>query len=158
MTLEQELELNRAFHSRNEKLLLSLLLSQRQVEEISTRFLARHGLTPTQFNALMIVRDYESEGIRQSELARRLLMNRASAGTLVDTLCERNLMRRQAVAGDRRAYHLGLTTRARRLLGRVLGPYYQLMDRVLSRFSAAQKDGICDFLDGLRAQLRKEQG
>lgn len=126
----------------------------RSVERAAGLFLATYDLTPTQFNALMIVRDYEKQGIKQSELARRLLINRASTGTLIDNLVKRKLLVRMSVAGDRRAYHLALTRQARQLLKRIRKPYYARVSEVLSAFSAREKRAAAKFLERFRDRLR----
>ncbi len=155
MSLAQEIELNRDFVSSDEELLLALLHTHQLMEQVSALLLSRYELTPTQFNALMIVRDYEKVGIRQTELARRLLINRASAGTLVDNLCSRNLMVRRSVPQDRRAHHLALTGKSRRLLARATVPYYQRIERLLANVSASDKKRVCKVLATLRARLRE---
>lgn len=156
MHLKQEIELNRDFVSRDEELLLALFRTSQILEQASAEFLSQYELSPTQFNALMIVRDYEAEGIKQSELARRLLINRASTGTLIDTLERRQLLCRRDVPGDRRAYHLTLSARARTLLGRLLGPYHERVEKVFSSLSAGDKSSALSFLEKVRAALRKE--
>ena len=134
-------------------MLLSLIYTDQLLERASSAFLTEFDLTPIQFNALMIVRDYEREGIKQTELATRLLINRASTGTLLDNLCDRKLLVRQAVPGDRRAYHLVLTTGARRLLSRILKPYYQRLTDVFSPFSVREKRWALAFLEKFRQQI-----
>jgi DNA-binding MarR family transcriptional regulator len=157
MTLKREIELNRGFESTDEALLLALIHTNQVIERASISFLSRYDLTPTQFNALMIVRDYEKDGIKQAELARRLLINRASTGVLLDHLCGRDLMVRQPVLGDRRAYHLVLTVAARRLLKKILKPYYRRLTRVCCSFSVREKKLALRFLERFRCCLRAEQ-
>lgn len=157
MSLKRDIELNREFESQDEALLLSLIYTNQLLERASAAFLAEFELTPIQFNALMIVRDYEKEGIKQTELAKRLLINRASTGTLLDNLCDRELLNRRDVPGDRRAYHLTLTAGARRLLRRILKPYYRLIASVLRPFPIKEKRAALAFLERFRQQVLTEQ-
>ncbi len=156
MSLKQEIELNRDFVSRDEEVLLALFRTAQVLEQASSAFLNQYDLSPTQFNALMIVRDYEADGIKQSELARRLLINRASTGTLIDGLERRKLLCRRTVPGDRRAYHLSLSPRARNLLGRLLAPYYERVEEVFSSLSGRDKSSVLRSLEKVRAALRAE--
>jgi len=156
MSLKQEIELNRDFVSRNEELVLALIRTSQVLEQESAAFLSQYQLSPTQFNALMIVRDYEADGIKQSELARRLLINRASTGALIDGLERRELLCRRLVPGDRRAYHLTLSRRATNLLKRLLGPYYERIDAVFSSLSGRDMSSTLRVLDKVRAALRTE--
>ena len=150
MPLEDEIELNREFQSPDEALFLGLIYTNQLLERASSAFLASYALTPVQFNALMIVRDYERDGINQAQLAKRLLINRASTGTLIDILCARELLRRAALEGDRRAYRLQLTTESRRLLRRIHKPYYRRLAQVFSKFPVAEKRTVMKFLEKFR--------
>ena len=156
MDLKDEIELNRDFVSKNEEVLLSLLHTGQLLEQASTALLGQYDLTPTQFNALLIVRDYESGGIKQSELARRLLINRASTGTLIDALERRKLLHRRSVEGDRRAYHLHLSSGARALLRRMLDPYYERVEAVFSTLAVKDKSTVLRSLTKVRTGLRAE--
>lgn len=157
MPLSSEIELNRSLASREEELLLALVHTNQLLDRASGLFLGRFELTATQFNALMIVRDWEVEGITQTELARRLLINRASAGSLIDSLSERGLLERTPAPGDRRAYHLGLTRQGRRLLKAVLDPYYRRLASVFGPVSSSgEAKAMLRLLDTLRVRLRDE--
>jgi DNA-binding MarR family transcriptional regulator len=155
-TLAREIELNRAYESQDEVLLLSLLRTHHLLERTSALFFARFDLTVTQFNALMIVRDWQADGVKASELARRIVINRASAGALVDGLCDKGLIERREVPEDRRAYHLHLTELGRATLERVLPEYYAMMANGLGRFTDKRKDTAIRFLAELRAVLHEE--
>ncbi len=154
--MKAEIELNRDFVSRDEELLLSFLHTSELLERVSAAFLRRYDLTPTQFNALMIVRDYEDDGIKQSDLAKRLLINRASTGTLIDTLERRRLMERCTVPEDRRSYHLTLSAKARGLLRRLLKPYYARIEQVFSSFKRNEKASALGFMEKFREALYRE--
>lgn len=157
MNLKQEIELNRDFVSGAEEVLLAVFHTAQVLEQASATFLRRYDLSPTQFNALMIVRDYEADGIKQSELARRLLINRASTGTLVDGLERRGLLCRRTAPGDRRAYHLSLSPVARDLLERLLPPYYERVEEVFSSVSGRDRSAVVRALGNVRAAVRAEQ-
>ena len=154
--LAEELELCREFDSANEVLLLSLLRTRQLLERTSASFFERFDLTATQFNALMIIRDWEKLGVKATELARRLVINRASAGTLVDSLCAKSLIERHAVAGDRRSYHLRLTRLGRRRLRNMQPEYYSLLDKGFQSFSQRTKEVVTRFLGELRDALTME--
>jgi DNA-binding MarR family transcriptional regulator len=155
-SLAREIELHREYESPDEVLLLSLLRTHHLLELASSLFFARFDLTVTQFNALMIVRDWEADGVKASELARRIVINRASAGALVDGLCDRGLIERRTVAGDRRAYHLHLTKIGRTTLDQVLPQYYAMVESGFGRFSERRKDAVIRFLGELREVLHEE--
>ena len=151
--LAEEIELNRDYESDDEALLLSLVRTHQLLEQASALFFSRFDLTVTQFNALMIVRDWEGEGIKATELARRIVINRASAGSLVDGLCKRGLLERRAVPNARRAYHLRLTRAGRSTLDRVLPDYYAMVNAGFQGFGERRKETVLRFLGELRGVL-----
>lgn len=154
MSLRDEIELNRDFVSKEEEVLLAMVYSSQLLEKRSAEFLGNFSLTSTQFNALMIVRDYEKEGIKQVELARRLLVNRASVGTLIDRLCKLDYLKREPVPDDRRAYNLVLTPTSRALLNEILPTYYSLVDGVFGQFPKQELEAALQFLERFRVIVK----
>ena len=72
------------------------------------------GLTRTQWRLLGYV--LRKGGRTQTELARLLELERASVGSAIDTLCDRHLVERRKVPGDRRAWAIFATPEAETLL------------------------------------------
>src|SRR4051812_44768770 len=87
--LKQEIALNRDFVDNGEALFLSVAWTWSCIEKMGRRFFAAYGVTDSQFNALMILWDYRTRPLRQHELADLLVVNRASAGGVIERL-ERN--------------------------------------------------------------------
>ena len=150
MNLKKQIGLNREFHSKEEELLLAMIYTNQLLEKVSNQYLNQFGLTDTQFNALMIIRDYEKEGLRQVDLSRLLLINRASVGTLVDKLTKLGFIERKAVPDDRRAYNLVLKRTGRELLKSMLPNYYAMLKETLGPFSAEETDTALRFLQRFR--------
>lgn len=153
-TLKQEIGLNRDFVSPDEEVLLALVATYQRLERLGYAFFARHGLTDAQFNALMILWDYREKPLTQSDLARLLLVNRASAGTMVARMAARRLVSQQDSPRDRRANRLHLTLQGERLLKRLKAPYYRLLAQVFSGMKKADKQSLIAGLEALRGSLR----
>lgn len=151
MSLREEIELNRPFESKQEQALLSVMWTHRQLIKLSVDFFKAHDLTDTQFNALMIIADYQAEGIRQFELARRLLINRASVGTLISVMTEKGWIARQRVETDKRAYELILTPSGRALLDAFKPQYYALVRQSFAGLSDAEIVQLTALLARFRA-------
>jgi DNA-binding MarR family transcriptional regulator len=148
--LKHEIELNRDFHSEHEEALLAFLWTHQRLTKLSSGFFADYGLTDTQFNALMIIADYQADGIRQFELARRLLINRASTGTLIDVMEKKGWIRRRRVRNDRRAWNLVLTDSGHGLLASFKPAWYGLMYESMSVLSAGEIEQFTDMLNRFR--------
>ena len=155
MTLSREIELNRDFESPQEEALLALVWTYQKMTKMSADFFRRHDLTETQFNALMIVADYQSEGIRQVELARRLLINPASTGTLIDALESKGWLLRVRAATDRRAYELQLTDTGTSLLASFKPVYYGLVNDAMAGLEHGELRQLTGLLDRFRDGLTR---
>ena len=151
MSLHSEIELNRPFHSSAEEALLAFVWTHQQMTKLSADFFRAYGLSDTQFNALMIIADYQRDGIRQFELARRLLINRASTGTLIDVMTKKGWILRQRVADDRRAYQLILTQSGETLLETCKPPYYALIAQSFSDLGDSEIKQFTGILNRFRA-------
>ena len=155
MTLQREIELNRDFRSPQEEALLAFVWSYQKMSKMSADFFKRFDLTETQFNALMIVADYQEEGIRQFELARRLLINRASTGALIDALEAKGWLQRVRAPDDRRAYQLVLTTSGTAMLNRFKPAYYALVDESMKGLEHHELRQLTELLGKFRNGFTK---
>ena len=149
-SLRREIELNREYRGVEEEALLSVVWTYQKMSKLGADFFKDHGLTDTQFNALMIVNDYQKPGIRQFELARRLLINRASAGTLLDVLEKKGWIKRVRAIDDRRAFQIVLTADGRELLENFKPAYYQLMQRATAGMEQSDLRQLVSLLEQFR--------
>ena len=115
--------------------LMELLRTADTLWDVSRVFFGRWDLSPSQFNALNLLR-LSPDGLSQTDLSRQLIMHRSNVTGLVDRLEQRGLVARREVAADRRAYSVVLTTAGARLLGEILPRYYDGAAQVWRRLSA----------------------
>ena len=159
-SLRQEIELNREYQGVHEEALLSVVWTYQKMSKLGADFFKAHGLTDTQFNALMIINDYQKTGIRQFELARRLLINRASTGTLLDVLEKKGWIQRVRAADDRRAFELRLTDAGRELLTSFRPAWYELVARATANMDQGDLRQLVTLLEqfrnGVTAALRQQ--
>jgi len=83
-----------------------------------TDALAEHDLRQRTFSVLSLV--VENPDVSQSDVARTLGIERSGTVVIVDELEGRDLIRRDKVPGDRRAYALNVTSSGRDLYARAL--------------------------------------
>lgn len=115
--------------SRNQAL-LQLLRTSETIWNASRLFFAQWDLSPSQFNVLNLLHGMD-EGRTQIELSRELITHRSNVTGLVDRLEKRGLVHRQAVPGDRRAYHVLLTPAGRKLIDEILPEYHERTENAL---------------------------
>lgn len=92
------------------------------------------------------------DGLSQVELARRLGVNRVSAGWLIDRLVESGHVERRADSHDRRVWRVFLTTTAQSEVEVMSGLAHKFCQEV---FSAVEPAGLEAFVHALRLIRRQ---
>jgi DNA-binding MarR family transcriptional regulator len=153
LRLKQEIALNREFVDKGEALFLSVTWTWLCIERTGRRFFASFGITDAQFNALMILWDYRTRALKQHELADLLVVNRASAGGVIDRLQRNGWIRREVDAEDRRAFRVHLTDDGIAKLKQVRTAYYKLLSAGLGDTDPQTLATVLRFNDAFRARL-----
>ena len=126
--LKEELQLDRDFHTNLEHLLMSMVNTNERILECSTQHLAQFEISPTQFNALMSLFDYQNKNegkfLNQKELGEKLLINKASAGALIDRLCKRKWVKLIPNPKDGRSKLVKLTDQGHQKFLEAFESYY----------------------------------
>lgn len=151
--LKEEISLKRDFVSEGEALFLSITWTWSCIERVGRQFFASFGITDSQFNALMILRDHRPEALKQHELADLLVVNRASAGAVIDRLERNGWVRREVDAKDRRALRVHLTDDGVAKLDEVGAAYYRLLGAALKEVDPQTLATVLRFNDTFRARL-----
>jgi MarR family transcriptional regulator, lower aerobic nicotinate degradation pathway regulator len=96
-----------------------------------------HGVTPTQFAALVKLRDLGAQS--QNELGRRIAMDPATIQGVIRRLAARRLIERSADAGDRRRTTLRLTERGLALAERTIPLGLRVTAKTLAPLTASER-------------------
>lgn len=91
--------------------------AERMLQSLVQKELNRVTLTKKEWLALSVVAAGPREGVRMSEMAKRLGLALPQCTPLVATLMERKLCKQHIAEHDRRGRHLQATLKGRRLLG-----------------------------------------
>jgi DNA-binding MarR family transcriptional regulator len=102
------------------------------------QILGDHGLTVAQFLVLAAIWERQ-EGCHMGDLAGDMLQSSATMTGIVDRLVRMDLVRRQAVAADRRLVLIDLTEGGRAILVRVQSEKRHNVQRILERLSEADR-------------------
>jgi len=92
------------------------------------------------FSVLSLV--VANPNISQSDVARTLGIERSGTVVIVDELEGRDLIRRDKVVGDRRAYALKVTPAGRALYGAALARIDQHEDKMLENLTPAERETL----------------
>ncbi len=110
-TLQEEIRQRKPFGSAEEEAMLSIARTAAVLDHAAAEMLKKHGLTPTQYNALRILRGAGAEGLCRNEIRDRLIARVPDATRLLDRLEETGLVTRSREGEDRR-FVLSRITRA----------------------------------------------
>src|SRR5262249_49363162 len=121
-------------------------------ERLLARRLISHGLSPSTFNVLMILRQHP-EGCPMSAMSGLLLVSRANITGLVDSLEERGLVQRTASQSDRRSKVGTLTESGRKLLEKILPDHYVYVRSMLAELTQEDKMKLTSLLSQMRRTM-----
>lgn len=154
MGLQEELDLPRPIEYPGHEALLSIILTGQLFAKEGDRLLKPLGLTDSQLNVLVLLKNHDSEvGVSQTQLGRMLLVNRSNVTGLIDRMERAGLVERTAARGDRRTKLIRLTTHGRKQTERAEKAYFKRIDEVMGDLSPKDMKTLCRILEGMRAKL-----
>jgi len=109
--IQAELKQAKPFSSVEEEAFIAILRTADQLQQRLVEFLKPHGLSPTQFNALRILRGAGEAGLPCSEISERMINHDPDITRLLDRLEQRGFVERQRDERDRRV-HIARIARA----------------------------------------------
>lgn len=112
------------------------------------------GLTRTQWRTLAYL--YRSPGLTQTQLAKRLELERASIGQAIDRLEELQYVERRSAENDRRVWEVHLLPAAIELLPALRREADALYARMLDNVAATELTQLAETLTTLRDNLDNE--
>ncbi len=121
-----------------EDVYLSLLSTVERLSRGVAETLGRADLTPTQYNALRILRGAGEAGASCSEVSERMVTKDSDVTRLLDRLEGRGLISREREAKDRRRVVARITDEGRRLLAELDGPVAETHRRQLGHLGERQ--------------------
>src|SRR5438045_2170387 len=115
MKLQQELKKKRHFESPEQEAALNILRTNDQLQICFARLFREHGLTPSQYNILRILRG-EGKPLPILEIAGRTNAVVPGITGLIDRLEQAGFVKRVRCETDRRVIHVALTEAGGRAL------------------------------------------
>lgn len=158
MTLQRELGLPFPIEDPAHEAVMNIVLTGEMLAKEGQRIFRPLGLTDSQFNVLIILKyQTDDEGITQTELGQRLLVNRSNVTGLIDRMEQAGWVSRKDMAGDRRVNKVLLTREGRSLLDKAEAVYYKRIQAVMGKLPAKDIKSICTILERLRRNLAEEE-
>jgi len=150
--LAQELKKKRPFQIPEQEAALALLRTTDQVQIHFIRLLREHGLTPSQYNILRILRG-ESKPLPILEIASRTVTVVPGITGLIDRLEQAGFVSRVRCSKDRRVIYVALTDTGAAVLADLDEPVNKLHRRLLGHLSRHELSELIRLLDKIREPL-----
>ncbi len=136
------------------RLWLRLLTCTTLIErEIRARLRERFAITLPRFD-LMAQLERNPQGLRMSELSRRLMVTGGNVTGLTDQLVAEGLVERKPVPTDRRAFIVRLTRAGRRAFDRMAAEHERWIVELLGGLSESERNRLHALLGRLKASVR----
>lgn len=136
------------------ELSLELIYTCEIFQQATARYLAEYGLSRSSLNVLMLLRHGGPDGMQLHELGELLLVSRANITGVVDHLEEKNYVKREVDAADRRARYARITSKAVELLDEFIPVHYRNINMLLQELTDGEKRMLQELLKKTRSSLR----
>ena len=153
-SIQAEIQQTKPFSSLEDEALVAL---HRTADRLHWRFselLKAHGLSPTQYNALRILRGAGDAGRACSEIAERMINRDPDITRLVDRLERRGLVVRSREGRDRRVITTRITPAGLELLRTLDGPVEEFNRKMLGPLGEQQLQTLIRLLESAREQAK----
>ena len=95
------------------------------------------------------------QGLKMRELSQRLLVTGGNITGLTDQLVSEGLVKRQPIAGDRRAFAVRLTSKGRRAFDAMAAAHEHWVIRLLAGLTVAERRSLYALLGRAKAAVRR---
>ena len=155
MSLQGELKKRRPFESLEQEAILNVLRTNDQYQIRLARLFRPHGLTPSQYNILRILRG-EGEPLPILEIANRTITVVPGITGLIDRLEQAGLVVRKRCQKDRRVVWVTLTEKGQKTLAALDEPLERLHKRLLGHLSKTESKELIRLLEKAREAWSEE--
>jgi DNA-binding MarR family transcriptional regulator len=147
--LQHELKKKRPFESPEEEAALNIVRTSDQLQIRFARLLREHGLTPSQYNVLRILRG-EGKPLPILEIASRTITVVPGITGLIDRLEQAGFVHRLRCEKDRRVIYVTLTEQATTTLAALDEPLLALHRKLLGHLAPGDLKHLSRLLEKLR--------
>jgi DNA-binding MarR family transcriptional regulator len=144
--LQDEIKQTRPFASLEQEAMLSIERSSAVLSHAFADEIKPHGITPTQFNVLRILRGAGEGGLCRNEIRDRLVAQVPDVTRLLDRMEEAGLVERERDSTDRRLVTTRITRQGLKLLARLDAPVGEMHHRQLGHLTREQLRTLIDLL------------
>ena len=156
-SIQAELKQTKPFSSTGEEASIAILRTADELQQQLIELLKPYGLSPTQFNALRILRGAGEAGLPCSEIGERMINHDPDITRLLDRLEQRDLVARQRDAKDRRVHVARITKTGLDLLKSLDKPVEEFHRVTTADFGESNLKSLIRLSDKLRHSLQNSK-
>jgi DNA-binding MarR family transcriptional regulator len=150
--LQRELKKRGPFASLAQEVILNLARTGDQLLIRVGRLFREHGLTPSQYNVLRILRG-EGKPLPMLEIASRMVQMVPGITGLIDRLEAAGFVQRERSTEDRRVISVGITSDGLAILARLDEPLLAVEKKLISCLSVEEQRELIRVLEKVREHL-----
>ena len=144
--LRREIKQGKPFQSLEQEAMLNLERTTAVLSHAIAEALKPHGITPTQYNVLRILRGAGEPGLCRNEVRDRLVSQVPDVTRLLDRLEEAGLIERSRDAADRRLVTTRITAKGQQMLQELDAPVVEMHRRQLGHMTREQLRTLIELL------------
>lgn len=150
MSLEEDIK-QRKFNNEYEKAAVNVLFSASWLHHIDTARFKPYNITAEQYNVLRILRGSHPEKLMLSEITSRMIDKSSNCTRLVEKLRQKNLVKREICADNRRQVEISITDKGLTILKKIDAQGSEWLS-TLKNITKAEAQELNRILDKLRGQ------
>ncbi len=154
--LQEEIKQGKPFDSPQEELWLNLARTAAMASHVVEQGLRRHGLSPTQYNVLRILRGAGAKGLCQYEIGDRLVAQVPDVPRIVDRMEKAGWVQRVRGTSDRRIVMASLTQAGMDLVGSLDEPMSEMVSGIFAGLGEAEVETLNELLAAARSVGKEE--
>jgi DNA-binding MarR family transcriptional regulator len=145
-SIQAEIKQTKPFDSLEQEVFLTLLWTADRMQWRLSETLKEHGLSPTQYNALRILRGAGKQGLACSEIAERMITRDPDITRLLDRMGKMGLAQRKRGSQDRRVVVAQITNKGLDLLKQLDPVLHQFLQQLLGEMGAKNLKSLLELL------------
>jgi DNA-binding MarR family transcriptional regulator len=145
--IQQALKQRKPFSSLRHEVMVSVARTSAVLSHSFEQALKAHGITPTQYNVLRILRGAGPEGLCRYEIGDRLITPVPDVSRLLDRMAAAGLILRERALSDRRLVVACITPKGLATLEALDVPSREIIDAQMKHMSDEQLLTLRDLLD-----------
>jgi DNA-binding MarR family transcriptional regulator len=153
-TIDAESRVHDAHHESLRVWLRLLTCTQMIERRVRSRLREQFATTLPRFD-LMAQLERAPEGLKMSELSRRMMVTGGNVTGITDQLVAEGMVERRPIEGDRRAYAVRLTPTGRAAFDRMAKAHERWIEEMMAAFPRADRERLHALLGSLKTSLRQ---